>query len=128
MRELDADEGCRTGTFGAGGIFLSRGAEEDERSWNHLGHDTAGARQAGAAGCSGPSFGMRDTGLEVSGKRDYPCGQGWICSCPVSLCAWGSAWWLWWHSGAIPAAIREDPVFQLPQEHLQALIDSVLHL
>lgn len=84
IRELDADEGWRTGTLRVGGIFLSRGAEKDERSRNHLEHDTAGA-----AAWSGSSFGMRDTGMEVLGKRDYPCGEGWIHSCPVlgGLCA-----------------------------------------
>lgn len=93
IRELDADEGWRTGTFHVGGIFffLSRGAEKDERSWNHLEHDAAGALELLGFRAAG-SFGMRDTGLEVLGERDYPCGRGWICSCPVSVLALVTLW------------------------------------
>lgn len=84
----------------AWGIFLagplSRGAGKDERSWNHLEHDTAGAGWAGADGCQScwmiriilwDEDSCREEGSSMLAGMDP-----FLFHLP--LCSGGSLWWL----------------------------------
>lgn len=96
IRELGADEAWRTGTLGVGGIFLCLVAQRRTRGagiilnvtqQEHVGLELLGDQDH--------PLGSGTQGWKFLGKRDHPHGQGWICCCPVSLCARGSLWWLW---------------------------------
>lgn len=93
MCELDADEGLEDRDDSRGGdFFLSRGAEKDERSWNPLERDTAGAEGLWSCWKIGIIPWDEESCREEGSGRWAGMDPSSLCACRVSVVTLVTLW------------------------------------